>query len=187
MERTTHQIDKAWDYFTGLPYGSSSKTTEENFKKEEELKRQIIEEARKETTELMKDAGLQKKTLNELVEKVQSLVGKSTERTRQLLERERISQKFIIIEEELRGIADDFQVFFAKGVHLLAIISDFKKLERFKFINPQALDSIQRLFGIYKGNPSYSDEEIKEISRELDSLIDYLKYLRRGSKNIQHL
>ncbi len=181
VERTTHQIDRAWDYFTGVPSASLSKGAEEIAKKEDELKRQIIEEARKETTELMNDAGLQKKTLNELIEKVQGLVGKSSERTIQLIGRERIITSLYDIEEELKALAKEYKVVFSKGFNLKAIVKSLRNSEQFKFIDRSAFDWIEKLIDfIDMGIESYSDEQINEImSIPVESLIRYLKSLRK--------
>lgn len=107
VERTTHQIDKAWDYFTGLPSHTLSKTTEEISKKEEELKNKIIEETKNEVSEIMKGSGLQKDALKDLYDKVEKLVSRSSEKTKQLYQRERIIINISRIEEEIRKIAND--------------------------------------------------------------------------------
>lgn len=175
VERTTHQMDKAWDYFT------ASKSSEDIFKKEAELKRQIIEDARKETSEFMKDAGLEKKTLNDLIEKVQVLVGKSSERTIQLLGRERIITSLYTIEEELKALAKEYKVVFSKGFNLKAIVKSLRNSEQFRFIDPKALNDIEKLIDFIDiGIESYSDEQIKEImSIQVESLISYLISLQK--------
>jgi hypothetical protein len=181
VDRTTHQMDKAWDYFTALPYTSISKYSEDILKKEDELKTQIIEEARKETTELMKDAGLQKKTLDDLIEKVQGLVGKSSERTIQLLGRERIITSLYTIEQELKALAKEYKVVFSKGFNLRDIVKSLRNSEQFKFINPTAFDDIEKLIDFIDiGIESYSDEQINEImSIPMESIIGYLQRLRK--------
>ncbi len=180
VERTTHQIDRAWDYFTGVPSASLSKGAEEIAKKEDELKRQIIEEARKETIELMKGAGLQKEALNELIEKVENLVGKSSERTRQLLQRERILSNISKIEETLRELAAENGVRFPKQMSLKALARNFSKLEKLKFIHTNALKDLEMLI-------SFQDEEVIipseqgfiEILSTAVRLLDYLLRLRK--------
>jgi hypothetical protein len=181
VERTTHQMDKAWDYFTALPYISIPRSGEDIFKKEEELKKQIIEEARKETTELMKDTGLQNKTLIELVEKVEALVGKSSDRTIKLLGRERILTSLYKIEEELKALAKEHKVVFSKGFDLRAIVNNLRNSEQFKFISHEALDNIEKLIDfVDMGIESYSDEQFNAImSIPVEFLIRYLNSLRK--------
>jgi hypothetical protein len=106
VERTSQQIDRAWDYFTGAPTATQSKVSEEVAQKEEELRAQISEEVRREAAEVMKKAGLEKETLKSLLGQVESIIAKTTQRTRQLFEQQNLLLKLSEIERELRDTSE---------------------------------------------------------------------------------
>jgi hypothetical protein len=179
VERTTHQIDKAWDYFTGLPSASLSKAHEELSIKEEELKNQIIEEARKETAQLMEGTGLQKDLLNELIDKVQSLVDKSSERTKQLLQRETILTNLSKIENDIRDFAT------VKGLKCpkqmgLNDIANLRDSSKFEFIGQFVFDLLQELIIFRDERPEKFTEKQNTILLDQSiALLDYLSQWRR--------
>jgi hypothetical protein len=180
VERTTHQIDKAWDYFTGLPSNTLSKSAEEITHKEEELKKQIIEEARKEVHELMKGAGLQKDALKELTDKVKDLVSKSSDKTRQLLQRERLIIIIDKIGEDLREIAAQNGKQMPDGLPLNILLKVFGKLKLSKNINQSALNQIKRLADIRNDDLSkYPENDIQTFFTLSLQIRDYLNIFRK--------
>ncbi len=88
VERTSHQIDKAWDYITSppipLPIEQIPKETEE---KKEKLKEKLLKEARREATEVMKESGIDPVKLKDLRLKVAALIKKTSERTESMVEK----------------------------------------------------------------------------------------------------
>ena len=87
VERTSHQMDKAWDYITSSPLPlSTEQIPKETEDKKEELREKLLKEARREATEVMKKSGINPDRLKDLSLKVEALIKKTTERTESMVE-----------------------------------------------------------------------------------------------------
>jgi len=113
VERTSQQMNKAWEYFTSLPPPPPSIASEELAQREEELRAQIIEEAREEAAQVMKQAGLDTDVLKRLLPEVENVIGRSTERSGRLFALQKFLPRFSEIERELRDIAAESGVILA--------------------------------------------------------------------------
>jgi len=113
VERTSQQMDKAWEYFTSLPPPPPSIASEELAQREEELRAQIIEEAREEAAQVIKQAGLDTDVLKRLLPEVEDVIGRSAERSGRLFALQEFLLRFSEIERELRDIAAESGVILA--------------------------------------------------------------------------
>ena len=88
VERTSHQIDKAWDYITSSPLPlPTEQIPNEAEDKKEELREKLLKEVRQEATEVMKKSGIDPDKLKDLRLKVEALIKKTTERTESMVEK----------------------------------------------------------------------------------------------------
>lgn len=101
VDKTSHQIDRAWEYFTNTSKPLPNKTDESNFNVDE-LRKQIVEETKSETLKLIQDAGLDKSKIESLNTILADLVDKTTERTKEVFSKQLIIDRYSEIESEIK-------------------------------------------------------------------------------------
>lgn len=124
VDKTSHQIDRAWDYFT-------QKIEPINDKKEvitfnlDELKKEIVEETKNETIKIISEAGLDNEKIRQLERKVESVVNKITDRTQEVFNKQLILDKYTQIENELKmWLLNNYKWHFPPNVMLMQIINN---------------------------------------------------------------
>ncbi|MHB1687911.1 MAG: hypothetical protein ACYCVH_11105 [Ignavibacteriaceae bacterium] len=83
-QSTANQIDKAWNYFTNTNY-SLKDDTSKTLLDIESIKQKFINETKEEINTLINDLGTDKNKINELSQKVEFLVQKTTDVTEELI------------------------------------------------------------------------------------------------------
>jgi hypothetical protein len=174
VDKTSHQIDKAWDYFTSHNSSSLPKSIEVANKKLDDLKNQIIGEARKEITESIKrfSPEIDKELFKAMImEEVEKLVGRSTQQTKQLMEREALILKIAEIQAIVMKIAIE------RGYKLDQGTSFMTFLKQFDFLPSNIKDDIITLcqFHDIKNRGTLTEERIQKYFRMAESLINFLR------------
>lgn len=102
VDKTSHQIDKAWDYFT-QSIESNQKGKETLLFSPDELKKQIIDETKKESEKLIKNIGIDKDKIQSLEDKFSELVNKTTTRTEEVFNKQLLLDKYSQVEMTIKG------------------------------------------------------------------------------------
>lgn len=176
VERTSHQMDRAWEFFTGNPL---AKKDEETSNKEEELKSAVIEEAKKEATEVMKKAEVDKDVLNSLVKKVETLVARSTVKTRELFESQQLLSKLSELEREMREFGME-RIGFPPDIP-----TDVLMKEMSQFLPGSLSREVMRLFDIRGAISHGADVNSLDVSRAIamaDRVLSFLQAERIGRR-----
>lgn len=105
VERTSHQMDKAWDYLTSSQSLTTDQIPKVKDEKEEKLKEKLIKEARQEATEVLKESGVDQDKIEELRSKVEALIEKTTERTETMVEQHKLLRSISTIESTAKTLA----------------------------------------------------------------------------------
>ena len=178
VDKTSHQIDRAWDYFTGSTPSAPIERDDEFAKLGEEIKVKAIEEAKKQATDLMKKAGVDKEILDSLVSKVEKLVGKSAEKTGELFKRESLFDTLSELEIE-------FRVFVSRKIGIfpdenIDVLFDNVKKSGFRAVgfieDMKALMEVKK--SLLKGDP-IGILEGENLIRKARALISYM-HRRQG-------
>lgn len=178
VERTTHQIDKAWDYFTsGGPIGISDDAKKEREELREGLKEEMKEEARREAAEAIKEAGLDPQQVKALLSRVDSLIEKTTVRTEVMVGQQKFLGVMTNIENEARTLA---QAVGMKRFSKAPLIELGRSLYRADIIPGGAYGEIKWLHDVRNKFVHEEPEEIKSI--DIDEAIQrakrFLGYLK---------
>lgn len=176
VERTSHQMDRAWEFFTGNPL---AKKDEDATNKEEQLKSAVIEEAKKEATDVMKKAGVDKDVLNSLVKKVETLVARSTVKTRELFESQQLVSKLSELEREMREYGME-RIGFPPDIP-----SDLLIKEMSRFLPSSLSREVMRLFDMRSAISHGMDVSSMDVARATamaDKVLSFLQAERIGGR-----
>ena len=101
VDKTSHQMDRAWDYITQKG-DSRIDEQEETLFDIDKLKKEVIEETKNETIKIIKESGLDIEKVNLLESKVEAIVNRTTDKTEDLFKKEKMLEKYKLVDEELR-------------------------------------------------------------------------------------
>jgi len=178
VERTSQQMDRAWEYFTSLPAAPPSLPSEALAEREEKLRAQVIEEARQEAAKAIKSAGLDKEALKNLLEQVQGVIDRSAERTRHLLAQQDLLGKVSEIEGELRLLAAEPGIGSDPEAPLERLAEELRP-----FLVPGAVKDLDGLINLrsraMSGDFDWSKEEIDAHYEMVHRLLRYFRRRRR--------
>ena len=171
VERTSHQIDKAWDYITSsplsLPIGQIPKETEN---KKEELREKLLKEARREATEVMKKSGIDPDKLKDLRLKVAALIKKTTERTESMVETNMLLRSF----SNLKVVANSLATLHGMQIDEKTILPDIARFLE-DIIVPTAYKDLLDIFIL-----EHQKINIETLSdNRIDGYLDKSKMLAR--------
>jgi hypothetical protein len=122
VQSTTNQIDKAWNYITTTNHNSKSEIPEIHFDLDS-LKQNLINETKAEVSTLIKNLSPDKNTIDELSNKVEFLIQKTTNVTEELILTNTLINNLQTLPEELNDWAKrETKTNFAYGVDLAMMI-----------------------------------------------------------------
>lgn len=105
-ELSSRQIEKTLDYFTSPVSRDAAQLLEEFERRAEEQNEKLKEEARREALDVLKDAKVDKESVDKLLSGFENLVGKSSERAKAQAAQVRLVRQFSIIEAEIMELMD---------------------------------------------------------------------------------
>jgi hypothetical protein len=109
-QRTSGQMDKAWEYFTNLPSPPGAPGADELAEREEELRALIVQEARQEAANVIEKAGLDEDALQGLLKQMESVIEKSAERTTVLSAEQEFLRELNQVELQARLLAAQVEI-----------------------------------------------------------------------------
>ena len=127
-QRTSGQMDRAWEYFTSLPSPPGAPGADALAEREEELRALIIQEARQEAANVIETAGLDKDALQGLVKQVESVIEKSAERTTVLSAEQEFLRELNEVELQARLQAARFEIGVEPNAPLDALVKGLSGL-----------------------------------------------------------
>jgi vacuolar-type H+-ATPase subunit I/STV1 len=173
-DRTSHQLDKVWEYFTALPSSRTKEITEETQEREQALKEELKVEARQEAMAVLSEAGVQKGRIESLLAHVESIINQSTERTKTLIEKENFLQKISDIEFELRN-------YVKRRFGTSRILEVYELTEMVKgLFEPEILRIVQSLWELRNKvlhQPKEAPPMLTSELRDADRVLSYLRTL----------
>jgi len=174
VERTSHQIDRAWEYFTALPSQPAAEAAHELAERERELRSQIIEEARQEAANVIARAGLDSDALQSLLQQVQSVIEKSAERTTVLSAEQEFLRELNEVELQARLQAAQFEIGVDPNAPLDALVKGLSDL-----FPDQVSHDLARLMR-YRSKAAHGTLDLSEqdLRVNLRSAVRLNKYLR---------
>ncbi len=101
VDKTSHQVDRAWDYFTQKEVSNINKKEEVSFDSEK-LKKEIVEETKNETIKIIKETGLDIEKVRNLESKVEDILNRTTEKAEDVFNKERMLDRYEQVEKELK-------------------------------------------------------------------------------------
>jgi hypothetical protein len=122
VQSTTTQIDKAWNYITNTNHNPKSDIPEVQFDLDS-LKQKFIDETKVEVIALIKNLSTDKNTIDELSNKVEFLIQKTTNVTEELILKQTLINNLQSLPDELNDWAKRVtKTSFAYGVDLSMMI-----------------------------------------------------------------
>ncbi len=101
VKLTASQIERAWDYVMQNRSAISGKDEQINFNVDE-LSKKILIESKEETEKLIKDSGIDKAKIDSIVSQLETLIDKTTEKTKDVYTKQAVLEKYLEIENELK-------------------------------------------------------------------------------------
>ncbi len=102
VDKTSHQIDRAWDYFTQST-DSNQKEKEPSSFNPDELKKQLIDETKKESEKMIKDLGIDKDKILTLENKISEIVNKTTVKAEEVFNKQLLIDKYSQVEMTIKN------------------------------------------------------------------------------------
>lgn len=177
-ERTSRQLDKAWDYVTHRQ-GEPKEESSEQVKKEiERMRKQVIDDARKEASMVIEKAGLDKRVAQSTVDELQNIVGKLSEKSIEVSNIRLFLEKYGRIELEVGSFAKSLGIDVSKAFHLPQLLRMCEK--RLSRPLPQRLLEEAELLTevrdkVAHGQPNISENELNEYTKKAAAIYGYLR------------
>jgi hypothetical protein len=175
-ERTSRQLDKAWDYVTNRQ-GNQIEGNEQIKKEIERMKKQVIDEAREEANALIKNAGLDKQIAKSTVDKLNNIVGKVTEKSTEIGNISLFLERYGMVEQEVKAFVKSLGLVINKESNLSKLLRACQQRTP-PLLPPPLFEDITKLTEvrnkIVHGNIDFSYNDLMEHTRSAAYIYGYL-------------
>ena len=175
VKLTSSQIERAWDYFTQSHNTPEEKKEEISFNIEE-LRKQIIAETKEETEKLIEDAGIERGKIDLVISKLEGLLNKSTEKTQEIFNKQKILDRYTEVEFELKKWFErKMKWIFPPNIFMVHMLEN----EEIRSVLPKNMLKEIRVFIDTRNKVAHSKPVTdEEMERALKLSYDFLSFLR---------
>lgn len=186
-EHTTHQIDRAWDYFTAssaaAPPVPDPEADKELTDRLNSIREQLQVEVRERVAAATKEHGLDRQTIENLASEVADVISRTTEQTEALKLERALALEFAKLEPRLRAyIRQHGHVDYGRDYSFSDTVKHLSSFDETKAaFSPSFLHELQRLADVHnrlKHGQELSDDEIAYAVRALPNLARFFEDLR---------
>ena len=175
--RTSRQLDKAWDYVTHSK-GEPKEESSEQVKKEiGRMRKQVIDDARKEASLVIEKAGLNRRVAKSTVHELQNLVGKVTEKSIEVSNVRLFLERYGKIEYAIERFAKNMGLEISKDTNLPQLLRIMSERRLMHPLHPRLLADVQKLTEVRNqlihGQIDLSEKELSEYTRLARNIYGY--------------